>query len=111
MNKALELLKTNKSVKERAEVYVISIKRNIQTNTIDILQNKIDQLKDELFDLGNFTLDTNLNAGLKQMTKDDCEKRFIKIIELEYDLVLLELELKTKKETFNKYFNESTEAL
>lgn len=103
-NLALSLLKTNKSVSERAENYVISSKRNIQRDVIDTLVAKKETIEDELFELTNFNLETNLNAGIAQMTKESCESRFKKVIDLEYKLVLLSLELKTKQESFNKYF-------
>jgi hypothetical protein len=102
--KALELLKTSKSVKERAESYANSVKRNIQKDVIDNLISKKEKLEDELFDLTNFTLETNFNAGLKTMTKEDCENRFKRIIEVEYELELLDAELKVKQKSFDKYF-------
>lgn len=105
--KALELLKSNKTVAERAENYATSVKRNIQRDVIDSLISKKEGIEDELFELTNFTLDTNINSGLKQMTKEDVETRFKKIIDLEYKLTLLELELKTKQASFNKYFGEN----
>lgn len=104
--KALELLKTNKSVKERAEQYAQSMKRNIQRDVLDTLTSKKEKIEDDLFELGNFTLDTNLNAGLKQMTKESCEDRFKKIIQLEYELELLQAEIKVKQSSFDKYFND-----
>ena len=109
MVKALELLKANKSVKERAEAYFTSVKRSIQKNIIDELISRQEKINDELFELTNFTLDTNLNAGLKQMTKEDCEKRFTQIIELEFDLKILTLELESKQASFDKYFKEEEE--
>jgi hypothetical protein len=105
--KALELLKTSKSTKERAESYANSMKRNIQRDVIDTLIGKKEKIEDELFELTNFTLDTNLNSGLRAMTKEDCEKRFVKIIELEYQLTLLAAELKVKQASFDTYFAET----
>lgn len=107
MSKALTLLKSNKSVEERAGSYVVSLKRNIQKTVLDTLIEKKDRITDELFELTNFTLNTNLNQGLKQMTKDDCEKRFTKIIELEYELTLTEFELKIKQASFDNYFKDA----
>jgi hypothetical protein len=101
---ALELLKTNKSVAERAENYVISAKRNIQKDVIDTLNSKKEGIEDELFELTNFNLETNVNLGLNEMTRTEVEKRFKQIIDLEYKLVLLEMEIKTKLASFNKYF-------
>ena len=102
--KALELLKANKSVSERAENYVIASKRNIQRDVIDSLVSKVESIEDELFELTNFNLETNINAGVTQMTKESVETRFKKIIDLEYKLQLISMELKVKQESFNKYF-------
>jgi hypothetical protein len=108
MNKALELLKTNKTVAERAENYATSMKRNIQRDVIDTLVAKKEKYEDEIFELSNFTLDTNINRGVSQMTKEDCEARFKKLIQIEFELTLLNIELKAKTESFNKYFGETS---
>lgn len=103
---ALVMLEKNRSVKERATAYFESMKRNIQRDVIDKLVERKEKIEDELFELTNFTLDTNINAGLKQMTKDECESRFKKIIDLEYDLKLTELELTAKQASYDKYFKD-----
>ena len=102
--KALELLKSNKSVSERAENYIISVKRNLQRDVIDALVQKKEAMEDELFELTNFTLETNINNGVQAMTKETIEARFKKVIDLEYKLKLTNLELATKQESFDKYF-------
>lgn len=102
--KALELLKTNKTVAERAENYVTSVKRNIQRDVIDTLTATKEAYEDELFELTNFSLETDMNMGRKEMTKNDVENRFKRIIDIEYKLKLVTLELNTKQESFNKYF-------
>ena len=102
--KALELLKSNKTVAERAENYATSVKRNIQRDVIDRLVAKKEEIEDELFELTNFNLETDANRGYQAMTKEAVEQRFKKIIDLEYKLKLVELELKTKQESFDKYF-------
>ncbi len=102
--KALELLKSNKSVSERAENYIVSVKRNIQRDVIDALIQKKEAMEDELFELTNFQLETDANRGFQAMTKETVEARFKKVIDLEYKLKLVELELKTKQESFDKYF-------
>jgi hypothetical protein len=102
--KALDLLKSNKSVSERAENYIISVKRNIQRDVIDALVQKKESMEDELFELTNFNLETNVNSGFVAMTKESVEVRFKKVIDLEYKLKLVDLELKTKQESFDKYF-------
>jgi hypothetical protein len=102
--KALELLKTNKTVVERAENYITSVKRNIQRDVIDTLTSKKESIEDELFELGNFSMETDINKGYQAVTKETVENRFKKMIDLEYKLKLVELELKTKQESFDKYF-------
>jgi hypothetical protein len=102
--KALDLLKSNKSVSERAENYIISVKRNLQRDIIDALVQKKEAMEDELFELTNFTLETNVNNGVQAMTKETIEARFKKVIDLEYKLKLTNLELATKQESFDKYF-------
>ena len=102
--KALELLKTNKTVAERAENYANSAKRNIQRDVIDSLISQKENIEDELFELGNFSLETDMNRGFERMTKEAVEARFKKIIDLEYKLKLITLELETKQVSFDKYF-------
>jgi hypothetical protein len=101
---ALTLMEKNKSVKERAQSYLESVRRNIQRDVLDQLTGQKEKLEDELFELTNFVLDTNLNAGLRMMTKEDCEGRFKRIIEVEYRLELVKLELGSKQASFDKYF-------
>ena len=102
--KALELLKTNTGVAERAENYVSSVKRYIQRDVIDALTAKKEKIDDELFELKNFSLETDANKGVIEMKREDVEKRFRKIIDLEYELKLVNLELTAKQESFEKYF-------
>ena len=102
--KALELLKTNTGVAERAENYVSAVKRNIQRDVIDALTAKKEKIDDELFELKNFSLETDANKCVIEMKREDVEKRFRKIIDLEYELKLVSLELTAKQESFEKYF-------
>jgi hypothetical protein len=106
-SKALDLLKSNKSVSERAENYIVSVKRNIQRDIIDNLTAKKEKMEDEIFELANFSLETDANRGYQQMTKETVEARFKSIIDLEYKLKLTELELAAKQDSFNKYFGGS----
>lgn len=104
--KALDLLKSNKTVSERAENYIVSVKRNIQRDVIDALTAKKESMEDELFELTNFNLETDVNKGYQQMTKESVEQRFKKVIDIEYKLKLTSLELASKQESFDKYFGE-----
>jgi len=106
---ALDLLKTNKSVVERAEQYAERIKTSLYNSVILPLKNQIDKLDDEIFDLKDFSLDTNLNRGQKKMTKEDCESRFVAIIEKEFEKDLLKAQYESKLETYNAMFVESEE--
>jgi hypothetical protein len=105
--KALDLLKSNKTVSERAENYITSVKRNIQRDVIDSLTAKKEAMEDELFELTNFNLETDMNKGYQQMTKESVESRFKKIIDLEYKLKLTDLELSAKQASFDKYFGDA----
>lgn len=102
----MSLLKINKTVAERADSYYTSIRRNIQRDIIDNLQSRKESLEDRLFELKDFTLDTDKNKGMNRMTKEDCETRFKEIISVEYTLELLERELEIKSASFNKYFGD-----
>lgn len=104
--KALELLTSNKTVKERAVVYSDRIKTTLNNKIIVSLEEKIENIEDKIFDLENFSLETNVNKGLKQLTKEDCQERFEQIIELSYEKDLLQAELDSKKATFIAYFGE-----
>lgn len=104
MSKALNLLKSNRTVKERAESYLGSIQRNIQRDVIDALIAKKEKLEDEKFELSDFSLETNHNNGKVSMTKEVCEERFKKLINIEYELELITRELDIKQKAFNTYF-------
>lgn len=108
--KALDLLKSNKTVAERAENYATAVKRNIQRDVIDALTSKKEKVEDDLFELANFNLETDMNRGYQAMTKESVEARFKRIIDLEYELKLVDLELTAKTEAFNKYFGATDEA-
>lgn len=106
-SKALTLMKKNRSVEQRADQYSVSISRNIKRDVIDKLTEQIESIDDQIFELENFSLDTDHNKGMQMMTRDDAEVRFKKIIDLEFKREVLSLELKVKEKTFNKYFGES----
>jgi len=104
MLKALEILKQGKTVNERADSYLKGIKRELQYSVIDGLTRQKEKLEEEIFELENFNLSTDLNKGLKQMTQDDCKQRFQRLIDIRYEKYLLEKELEIKQNAFNHYF-------
>lgn len=105
--KALDLMKTNQSVQERAVEFAKSIKRNIQKEILDELTAKIESLSDREFELSNFVLGTDVNAGAIQMTRQDCEDRFKELIDIAYQKKLLMLELNEKQAAFDNYFKDA----
>lgn len=110
MSKALKMLNTAKSVSDRAEAYAPRIKESLKLKIIRPLKERIAVIDDKIFDLSNFALDTDLNRGQKQMSKEDCEKRFEEIIELSYEKDMLEMELESKQETFDDLFGEESDS-
>lgn len=107
MSKALDLLQQSKSIKERAVKYAQRIAKSLELSLINTLEEEIEKMEDKIFDLENFTLDTNLNKGVKEMTKEDCETRFKEIIELNYKIDLKKAELASKKKSFDSLFGET----
>ena len=104
-SKAHTLLASTKSVADRAATYAERIKKSLSIYIIDNLQERIEKIDDKIFDLENFALETNLNKGMVQLTKEDCEKRFANIIDLKFEQSLLQAELKAKKAAFDELFN------
>lgn len=106
MSKASKMLQNSISVTERAASFLDSIKRGIQKNVIDTLTEQKEKLTDEIFSLSDFTLATDHNKGQSAITREAAQKRFEQIIEKEYELELITLELETKQKSFTKYFGD-----
>lgn len=103
-SKALQMMQKNKSVNERAADFEQSIKRQLQRDIIDPLIDKRDRLKDTITELSDFSLNTDRNAGVQALTREQCTERFKKIFEAEKELKFLELELQVTTDSFSKYF-------
>lgn len=56
------------------------------------------------------SLEADLNRGIKALSKTEVESRFTQIINKEYELTLVEVELKVKKSSFDTYFGAQEEA-
>ena len=93
-NNALNFLKKAKSVEEKAATFAEGIKRDLQYEVIDALIKKRETLQEKKFDLQNFNLSTDFNKNLREMNRED------------YELELLEAEIKTKQKSFDYYFAE-----
>lgn len=104
---AKTILSKSQTVAARAEDFFKRIKRNIQKETIDVLEEKIEKINDKIIETKDFSLDTDLNKGQKALTMSECQERFNTLIELEYEKELLERELAIKQASFSKYFEES----
>lgn len=102
--KGLDLLKKSKSTNERAEAFYNGIARDLKIDVIDTLTRKKEKLEEERFELEDFTLGTDVNAGMKKMTQDECKAKFARIIEIEYELEMLDLEIESKTAAYEKYF-------
>jgi predicted nucleic acid-binding Zn-ribbon protein len=109
--KALQILEKNQSTKERATEFIKSIKRNLQKKVIDSLEERIETIEDKIYGQLDMSLNTDLNKGVKTVTRDQAEARFSEVIELEYELELLNRELEIKRESFDKYFGGVEEAV
>lgn len=104
-SRAVILLGTSASVKQRSQEYAVSISRNLKRTIIDGLQAKIDDINDKMFELQDFTLETNLNSGKSALTREQCERRFESIINFEYEKELLTRELRIKSESYDGLFS------
>ena len=108
MSKAKDLLKKNTSVEVRVEEFVVSLKRDLLRDIIEPLEVKIEKINDKIFDLKDFSVETNVNKGRAAITREGAKARFTEIIELEYEKTLLERELEIKKVSYDSYFLEET---
>lgn len=108
--KALEIMKTSSNTEQRAETYVGTIKRNLQKSILDPLIDKKEKLDDAVTSLLDFSLQTDINKGVAMVTREEAEDRFAKVLQKEYELVLLNLEIKAKQTSFDKYFTDAEEA-
>lgn len=104
--KALEIMRKAQSVEARADKFSVTIARNIQKDVIDVLITQKEKLEDEIDSILDFSLETNINRGLKQITREEAEQRFKLAIEKGYELRLVKMELKVKTKLFNKYFKD-----
>lgn len=102
--KALELLSKGVSTKDRASKYVERVSKSIELSLINKMEEDINKMEDEVFELKNFDLETDVNSGKKEMTKEEVEKRFLRIIQIEVDMKLRRMELEATKEAYNNLF-------
>ena len=104
--KAEKLLGSIKTASEKASIYYPRIKRSLLIK-LTTFKESIDRLEDEINDLENFSLDTNLNKGMVSMTMEACEERFSKIFDKKFELDLLTKEYESRKKSFEDYFGNS----
>lgn len=104
--KAHGLLATIRNLEERADAIHTSLKRDLLQTEITDIERQKEKLEEEIFELENFSLVTNLNAGQLTMTREQCMARFKGIFAKRKELILLEEELTLNKEVYNYYFAE-----
>jgi hypothetical protein len=107
--KALNLMKSSTSTDDRADSYVVTIKRNLQKKIIDTLLEQIEKIEDKKRDLQEFAMEADANRGIIALTREQCEKRFEQIIDLNYELDLVRAELKSKQASFDYFFGEEVD--
>jgi hypothetical protein len=107
--KALTLLKKGKTTSERAERYAKTVKEDLFEEAIKPLERRILEIEDKIFELEDFNLETNLNAGMRRMDGEEVKRRFKSMIDLNYEKRLVELELATKKAVYNSLFDNNEE--
>lgn len=101
---AIQILKNVSSVKERAEKYNQFIGRNLERSIIEKLEREIEALEDKVESRKDFSLNTDINAGVSAISKEEALKRFNEIIDIEFLIEKKKLELGVKVDIFNKYF-------
>lgn len=104
--RALSLMQKAKSTKERAEEYYPRIKKAIYYDKIVKLEEEIEEKKSKIYDLENMSLATNHNKGIVALTKEDVQSRVEQIISLDEEIILMEIKLKARKASFEKYLGE-----
>lgn len=102
--KAFTLLSARKSTESRAAQYAERVADSILLTKINHLKEAIGKIDDKIFDLENFSLETDINAGFKQISKEDIENRFSQLIDLHYEKDLIQAELDSKAKAFELYF-------
>src|SRR6478736_5898610 len=102
--KALNILERNLSATEKAPEYIKFIKRKLFREIIEKLEKEIEDKEDHIFSLLDMSITTDVNQGVVGVTKETAEKKFKAVIEAEYELELMKLELKAKRKSFKKYF-------
>jgi D-Tyr-tRNAtyr deacylase len=104
-SKALNMLETSKTLSERASQYYTAIARDIKDSTITVLEKKIEKLKNKVFDLSDFTLEADANAGQRRMSQEDCQSQLQQLLDTQYAIKVLELELKLKTDIYKELFD------
>jgi len=103
-NKAAELLKNLPNIEQRAEKFAETVKRNLQKGLIDTLITKKETLEDTIDSKLDFSLHTDLNKGMLPVSREAAEVRFKEVINLRYELELVNMELTIKQDIFAEYF-------
>ena len=108
-SKALELLMKSKTVDQRASQFLQIAKEDIHLDLIKPLERKLVEIDNKIFELEDFTLETNLNKNMKRMSAEDIKSSFTQIIKLGYERDLVEAELSSMKARYDHYFTEKEE--
>lgn len=106
--KAKALLGKVKSGTEKATKYYDRIRTSLKMNLLE-QKEKINKINDQIYDLEEFQLETNINKGQSALTKEECENKFKEIFEAKKNYELSKLEYDLSVKTFEEYFGEEAD--
>ena len=104
MKTILDILNKGIDNKKLAASYHDSMKERAIAE-VKVRKDAVRKIKDQIHDeLTNLSVRTDLNSGLKQLTREQSEECIAKVFSLECDLVGAKFKLKAIKKAYNKYF-------
>lgn len=99
------ILANNVTLGDRARSFHDSVKEDLELE-MKSLRDKKRKIEDEIHDKLDFSLETNHNAGVVALTREDVCNRFKEVMNLRYKLVQIELELKVKEDIVSDWLKE-----
>jgi|GEM_PF-6144783 len=105
---AYQLLTNSSEMNEKAESYIKTAERNFQLQKIEALALSINKKNNAIEDIKfSLTLDTDVNAGKKEMTREEISQSFIKMAEFKREIYILKEELDLYLDLYKEFFSEN----